>query len=140
MSPITPDDTIRDMPTMYDVPANFPITGPTGMKIADNWADLLDGQIDRSLEEAGLLPLSTYWWSGSFADGSFDADHGCTTGESVSYVFINGQWERIVEYYPIPGARGKSWSTASSWINNYNYPPDCVGRLLCIAYRPKNQP
>jgi hypothetical protein len=42
---VTDSDEIRDMPSLYSVPTSLPILGPTGVRIADDWADLLDGSI-----------------------------------------------------------------------------------------------
>ena len=61
-----------DMPGNYGVPTTMAIYSPTGVKIADNWADLLDGTIDASLANGVLGTGADFsrWWSGSLEDGS----------------------------------------------------------------------
>jgi hypothetical protein len=74
-------DEIRDMPFDYGVPTDRRIVGPTGIKVADNWADLLDGSIDNSLWAADVTSAN-FWYSGSNADGSLAPEHcsGWTQG------------------------------------------------------------
>ncbi len=62
-------DEIRDMPGNYGVPTNVVIYGPTGLRIGINWADLLDGTIERSMADAGVETSYNYW-TGSNSNGS----------------------------------------------------------------------
>ncbi|MGD8441219.1 MAG: S8 family serine peptidase, partial [Holophagae bacterium] len=64
------DDEIRDMPALYGVPTDRQIVGPTGLAVAADWADLLDGSIERPLAEAQVLDSANYWYSGSTAFGT----------------------------------------------------------------------
>ena len=70
-------DEIRDMPTAYSVPTDVPVYSPTGIKIANNWNQLMFGggasNLLNSLSGAGLS--SGWWWSGSFGDGSLGWQH-----------------------------------------------------------------
>ena len=74
-------DEIQDMPTNYSVPTSYVIKSPDGTQIADDWADLLDGSIDNSLDTAGL-GSTLYHWTGSSSDGSIRSGlcEGWTTG------------------------------------------------------------
>ncbi len=78
-------DEIRDFPTLYMVPTDRQIVTPNGTKIADDWTDLLDGNIDVSLAEAGQ-PYD--FWSGSNDDGSV-APETCT-GWTVNAMDASG--------------------------------------------------
>lgn len=58
-------DNIANMPTNFGVPTNLPIKSPNGTLIANNWTDLLDGNIATTLNAAGVfINPGTYWWSG----------------------------------------------------------------------------
>ena len=65
-------DYIAQMTSMYTIPDNYKILGPTDIIIADNWSDLLDGSIINSLISANVS-TETGWWSGSNSDGSYDS-------------------------------------------------------------------
>ncbi|TAL30195.1 MAG: hypothetical protein EPN93_20440 [Spirochaetes bacterium] len=80
------DDEIRDMPVKYSLPTYLPIKSHTGLVIADNWADLFDGSIDQTLEDAEIA--STGWWSGSLVDGS---SSGATCNGWIANATLNGQ-------------------------------------------------
>ncbi|RLE25284.1 MAG: hypothetical protein DRJ65_08150 [Acidobacteria bacterium] len=67
---VNESDEVRDMPTRYGVPTNRKIVGPTGIKIVDSWADLLDGSLDQSFFIAGVTDATNFWYSGSNWDGS----------------------------------------------------------------------
>jgi len=73
---ISDDDAIRDFPAKYGAPSTWPVKSVTGKQIAWTWSDMLDGSINMKLEAAGVA--STFWWSGSLADGSFDPDNNCS--------------------------------------------------------------
>ncbi|MBN2652809.1 MAG: hypothetical protein JXR63_10540 [Spirochaetales bacterium] len=70
------DDSVKMMPEKYDFPNDIPIYDETGtVRIADNWNDLLDGEIVTPLYCAGISPVqNAEWWSGTNSDG--------TTGEN----------------------------------------------------------
>lgn len=65
------DDEIRDMPSNYLVPTNLQLQGPTGLKIADDWANILDNSIDANFNAASIVTGSNFWGgSDSPNDGS----------------------------------------------------------------------
>lgn len=81
------------------------IHGPTGTKIADNFADLSDGSLDASLLTAAVLPAGAadaFWWSGSSSALAFSTPN-CNGWTSSSVVN--------------QGRRGDRDSTTSTWIN-----------------------
>ncbi len=76
------NDTIKNMPINFDFPDDVPIyvwdtSNDTETKVADNWADLTDGNIDVDLDTAGLVhgAKSTIWWSGSTSTGDSSSDN-----------------------------------------------------------------
>ena len=121
---VTATDEIRDMPTTYSLPTNRPIVDVNGKKIADDWADLLDGTIDVALDETAVLGAvgnnDSFWHSGSNADGSLHADN--CSGWTVS----SGSQQKA----------GRYKVTNSEWIS-WAATPACSGqyRLLCIAWK-----
>ncbi len=113
-------DSIANMPANYSIPTNIPIQSTSGVKFADNWADLLDGNIANTLTSAGLGT----WWSGAEnADGS----HIDGTTEDCN------DWTSISS--SVGGKVGLSTETDSRWMAN----PISAGchqalNLLCLAY------
>lgn len=119
---VTENDCIANMPANYNFPADIPIVAPDGVTvIADNWADLLDGDIDVSLGIDKVLPESkdAIWWSGSDLDGTLNADN------------CNGWTENGVL---IDGRVGRSDTTGQSWIFFDIVTADSHCRMLGIAY------
>lgn len=118
------NDEIRDMPSNYSVPTNLPIKSKSGATLANNWADLLDGNIPQPLIFAGVFPDSgseppNYWWSGSNTDGSLLNDSTCS-----GWTAAGGT-----------GRVGQENETGSRWISAGD--PDCgsnLGAVLCLAY------
>ncbi|MEM9692651.1 MAG: hypothetical protein AAGA56_08910, partial [Myxococcota bacterium] len=105
-------DEIRDLPsTQTTLPQDLRIVGPTGLTVADNWADLVDGDIDQSLGAAGVVSgVAIRWWSGSdllgqvatngngrestcsgWTSAVFDASQN-TTGRNASLEAADGGW------------------------------------------------
>lgn len=80
---VNASDEIRDMPAKYGVPTDREVVGPTGTKIVDNWADLLDGNLDQSLLLAGVTSATNFWYSGSNWNGSVTA-HTCSGWTSTA--------------------------------------------------------
>ena len=84
------DDEIRDMPTNYSYSTDVAIKGPDGTTtIADNWTDLLDGSIDATLFDAGVLEdlqgvagFLDYFWTYSDSSGALNSaeNSNCVTG------------------------------------------------------------
>ncbi|GAK52880.1 hypothetical protein U14_04137 [Candidatus Moduliflexus flocculans] len=115
---VTPGDAIIDMPDNYGIPTSAPIVGPNGATIANNWDDLLDGNIATSLDQAGVLEYAKKWWSGSKANGTMRA----TCGE---WTMTSGA----------SGAQGDSSVTSVAWIEDGRIPL-CTdtGQLLCVGW------
>lgn len=100
------DDCLQNFPERYGFSRDLPIFGPDGTtKVADNWADLLDGNIQAHLFSLGVLnPVKgEAWWSGSNPDGSA-APHTCNgwrdgsgtqRGIAGSADFSGGEWINI---------------------------------------------
>lgn len=112
---------IRDLPNApYNIPDGT-FYGPDGeTKIADNWADLLDGNIDDTLANAGILPGGSVFWSGTLNDFSFNTILNCNSWTSSA----NGD----------NGCFGVADSTLN-WLNAESYECDTLSPyLLCICY------
>ncbi len=81
-------DEIRKMVDLYDFPTDKLIKGPTGIQIADNWYDLMDGDIDNKLTDAAVT--TSPWWSGSMGDGSYagiaESCNGWTSDSGSGYI------------------------------------------------------
>ncbi len=62
-------DAILNFYSIYpSLPQDLPVYNPDKTKkIADNWQDLMDGSIDMSLADAGILSSGSYWTG---ADGT----------------------------------------------------------------------
>jgi hypothetical protein len=69
-------DAIQYMPSNYVIPSNVEIHGPTGKRIGQNWADLLDGSIERTMADADVESSYNYWTGASSNGGSSDVN--CT--------------------------------------------------------------
>jgi len=108
-------DQIKNMPANYYVPTTEPILGPTGIPIASNWNDLLDGSILVTLSEAGIT--SSSWWSGSNADGTVSTNCSSWT----TSVAVNGY---------VGAANMKD----TFWIFSANPPCNGGAVILCIAW------
>jgi hypothetical protein len=120
---ISATDSIANLPTKFAFPTDIPIVNTDGTQtIANNWADLLSGGISNSLDALLTMPLTSWWWSGSNADGTFD-DSTCNncngwTSNSFSYSGVNGQKN----------------SSGSAWINDGTQNGSVKYYVLCIAY------
>lgn len=94
---ISTGDALADLPSSASVPTGRPVFGPTGVRIADDWADLLDGSISNSLSDAGVT--NGYWFSGSTSSGTLSANT-CTSWTAInvndgtygSPVLMNSSW------------------------------------------------
>ena len=112
-------DSIANMPARYGVPIYRKVTGPNTTVIADNWADLLDGSIDTSLSDAGVMGIFP-WYSGSGPDGSLDPDN-CD-----GWTLSSGSAGR----YGTDGSTTSTWISAGDAVCGYN-----LARILCLAWR-----
>ncbi|WP_156844497.1 hypothetical protein [Leptospira wolffii] len=121
---IDTNDEIRDMPIVHDVPTDRAITSKSGTKIAENWADLLDGSLPVSLQSAGIAS-GTVWWSFSQWDGQIYSGTDsltCNFGTSGSSSYS--------------GKLGRSDSTSTDWIGTSSGSGLCniSVPVMCICY------
>ena len=120
-------DEIRDMPANYAVPINVQIIGPNGNLLAENWADLLDGQVANRLVNTGLFggggSLPLMWWSGSNPDGSLYPSVCCLNWTTSAGL-------------PETGFVGDGIEQDSQWISNSVFAcnENQQATVLCIAY------
>jgi hypothetical protein len=115
---IDSSDDIAHMPTNYGVPTTKEILGQTGIPIANDWTDLMDGSIDNNLTKANITGGA--WWSGSDATGKYlpaasDNCNGWTSGTDT-------------------GMTGKHNSVDSTWINDTTHPCNSACYILCICW------
>jgi hypothetical protein len=118
---VNDDDEIRDMPANYGVPTNISIYSLNNTLLANNWADLMDGNILTSLSEAGVLPSNSLWWAGSGSNGSILTNYECAAWTTASTSQSGGV--------------GLSFRTDSIWLSGYH--ATCASpdpSLLCLAY------
>lgn len=104
---VSADDEIRDLPSNEGFATDVPIVGPTGKLLANDWADLLDGTIARSLASADVLGSSEiFWYSGSDKSGAvtsktctgwtaantlFDASYGVSSATDEGWIHQSGE-------------------------------------------------
>ncbi len=118
---VSADDEIRDFPVAFGVPTDRMITGPNWQVIADDWADLLDGSIDQSLDAAGAQTATGFWYTGSLDDGSV-ATTTCSGWTHGSALF--------------GGRYGSTQSTSGSWMSISNATCGTSSyHVLCLAWR-----
>ena len=128
---ISVGDQIRDLPAAAQVPIDRPIFGPTGTRIADNWANLLKGTHSASLSAAGVT--SNYWFSGSSATGALAScaswpNTSCKTAHCSNWTAASG---------PNDGTYGTPTAVDSRWIETH-YSGYCGGgyHFLCLTWAP----
>lgn len=95
---VAADDEIRDLA----IPDDLPVKSPNGTVIANDRADLLDGDIDTSLDSAGVVEnfVSSYW-TGAISDGGLHGWHCLNWTSTASN-----------------GVTGSSTSTTETWLVN----------------------
>ena len=118
-------DEIADMPSTNSVPVHRPILSQSNVRIAGNWAALLNGSIESSLADAGVLNANSYWYSGSTADGSV-TDDVC-----YSPIYLDAWTDPTATSN---GSVGSSTLTNSGWINNPAITCDNVIKILCLVW------
>lgn len=116
-------DSIANMPSNFGLPTTLPIQSASGIDIANDWSDLMDGSIDVSLLSAGVLSLGDWWWSGS-EDGF--GNHIDGTTENCSGWLTNSGM--------VGGYSGYYGSTTATWIRDTNAGCGDPLPVLCIAY------
>ena len=114
-------DCIANMPVTFNFPANVPIYGPDGVTlIADNWADLLDGSIKVTLEDAGVLGSSSSFWTGSYTNGTLVLNSHCNNWTSSNA--------------SVYGTVGNEQSIDYNWIQDKEYQSTSLMHLVGICY------
>ncbi len=114
---ISSADSIADMPLNHSVPNTWEIRSVTGMIVASNWADLMDGTIDDQLQNLGVA--DDFWWSGSDTDGTAAADN-C---DSWSTGTIEAQ-----------GVMGAHNRTSDQWLHWSSTNCNTSRHVLCLCW------
>jgi len=113
---VTAFDEIRDMSANYGVPTANLFLSLEGIQIGNNFADLLDGSIDQSLNESNVISTGTTdWWSGSTQIGSIS--NTC------------GGWTSVLNN----GTTGDATQT-NGWLSEADAPCAAARPLLCVAF------
>ena len=114
---------IANLPTNYGFSQALPIHSTNQTKIADDWTDLLNGDIDSTLSAAGVTSAALWWSGAQSAAGDFIDGATANCDNWTSNLVSSGAFA------------GSGTSTAGNWI----YGGVAVGcnqsyDLLCIAY------
>lgn len=116
-------DSIATMPSIYGVPINAPIRSVTNFVIANDWADLMDGNIIDTLTNAGVVSLGVNWWTGvenstgTHVDGTTDNCNNWTSNSNV-----------------VGGKAGSLVNSNSLWVDSNVVACDIPIAILCLAY------
>jgi hypothetical protein len=113
---------IRDLQTTSGLNTSLNIVSKSGDLIAYNFTDLIDGSINAKLEDTGVLPNSTSWWSFSNPQG------GLYTSNSSNY--CNGGTDNNSS---LSGIRGVSGEITTRVLQRAYDSCDTSYYLLCIA-------
>jgi hypothetical protein len=116
-------DSIANMASNYGMPTNLPIQSTTNVVIANDWSDLMDGNIDVALSAAGVLSPGDWWWSGS-EDGFGNHING-TTASCMGWTSNSGSDPGIAGYHGDPN---------SPWLRDTIAGCGDPLPVLCIAY------
>jgi len=101
-------------PATSFVQSDVPYVRVDGVKVADNWADLVDGNLAApiNVDEQGVGDYTVSVWTGTYSDGSIPASDG-DLGRTVNC----SDWS----YGPYPddsfGLVGQSWQTDARWTD-----------------------
>jgi hypothetical protein len=114
-------DSISGMPGNHLVPDNMVIYGPTGKRIGMNWADLLDGNIERTMADADVESSWNYWTGASSNGGATSVNCSSWTNQDG---FLNF------------GQGGDQTQTRSTWLENaFMVNCNMADRtLLCVCW------
>ncbi|MBN1533572.1 MAG: fibronectin type III domain-containing protein [Spirochaetes bacterium] len=114
---VSSDDSIGTMPVNFGVPQSWTVRSPGGRIIASSWSALFD---DLSYTLEALNVVDDFWWSGSLADGSYDAAGNCSgwadgTGGS-------------------DGAVGAHHRTTMQWLHWGRHNCNTERHVLCLSW------
>ena len=116
---VTADDSIAAMPAKYGVPtSSVVVSAYEPADVAQSWADLLDGSIGFSLENAVITDAMHY--TGSTAAGALIAGSNCNGWTS------NSQNDN--------GTIGSYTATNSDWMDFSTFHCEANASILCICY------
>jgi hypothetical protein len=116
-------DQMKDLAGKYGFATDEAIyAAATNHKIADDWADLFDGTLDMSLQEAGQMAANENYWTGSTDDGSVSSET-CNewTDDDGAGAFL--------------GTNGSSSLKNGAWLINRDSKCDQLLKILCIAVK-----
>lgn len=116
-------DSIANLASNYGIPINLPIQSVTNIVIANDWTDLMDGNIDVALSAAGVLSPGDWWWSG--AEDGFGNHIDGTTPSCFGWSSNSGS---------DPGSSGYHGSTDFTWLRDAVAGCGDPLAVLCIAY------
>ncbi|OHD66763.1 MAG: hypothetical protein A2176_11065 [Spirochaetes bacterium RBG_13_51_14] len=121
---ISSSDYIAYMPKKFGLPVNRKIIGPTGVQIAADWYDLLDGTIADQLQNAGIS--DTYWWSGSDTAGSYLLAESCVGCNTCSGWTVGTNASQ--------GMTGAHNRTDPTWIADRGRNCNSELNILCVCW------
>jgi len=101
---------------------------PNGAKIADNWADLVDGLLDHSINvtEQGTVLNGYDVWTGTRSDGTVrDPGSDCGSTNVPGSAWLSSESTDA-------GGYGLTNSTTGTWTNNNQEPCNFTARLYCV--------
>ena len=101
---------------------SLPVYGPTGIQVSSTWTGLWDGNIDNSLEEAGVLGGEVYtpWLSASTSSGNYDTTNNCN------------HWNNGSTAYSM--SVGNYLLTGSGWIAETTITCNDSRSIICVAW------
>ena len=113
-------DTIANLPTNHGLPAGLPLAGPTGILMANNWADAMSAGVTPRVNSplsAGVTPTATVVWTGATGSGGLDVN--CTDWTTAG-----------------TGSNGAPSATNFGWLDATAGPISCVGarRVMCACW------
>ena len=116
-------DSIATLPSNYGVPLGLPIQSVTNFFIANDWTDLMDGNINDTLTNAGVVPSGVNWWTGVenstgiHVDGVTDNCNNWTSNSNM-----------------VGGKAGSLVNSNSMWMDSNVVGCQIPIAVLCIAY------
>ena len=102
---------------LYNIPDSWVVKGVSETKIANNWSDLMDGNIENKLQDANVV--NHKWWSGSNADGTYNFN-SCNNWTSDSN--------------SVDGMIGTENHEDYKWISEKNEKCHTEQRIICVGW------
>jgi hypothetical protein len=142
-------DQVQSMPASFGLAASAPITSLSGAAFATDWMAMFVGdgtstgwpnQIPYSLADAGILPASTLFWSGTYNNSPTGFSNDAVIPYTTCYSFTSSATGGI-NY----GATGNSSKKDVAWISDATYSGNSLTwngkycntlyRVLCVCGR-----